>query len=789
MMKADTTPRAQRSAGAGPAHSAVAGLTTEEARRRLEQYGPNAVAEEKPRLLRALAGKFWAPVPWMLEATIVLELILHKNLEAVIIGLLVVFNAVLSFFQESRAQGALALLRSRLAVHSRVMRDGNWGLIPAEQLVPGDLIYLRMGDLVPADVRLADGVLLLDQSAMTGEAMPVEAGAGAPAYAGSMVKRGEANGEVIATGARTYYGRTAELVRSARTASHLQTVILTIVKYMVALDSTLVAVLLVYSQAVGMPLKEMLPFGLILLVASVPVALPATFTLATALGAVELARRGVLVTRLSAIEEAAAMDPLSSDKNGTITQNRLSVAAMLAYAPVTEPELLRFAAYTCDEAGHDPLDLAILARAKAAGVWTAADERVEFVPFEPATKLAAAAVVHEGVKLRALKGAPQAIAAHLGAADLDSDVERLASGGYRVLAVAGGTEDEMKLLGLLAFQDLPREDSRSVVASLNRLGVRVLMVTGDTLVTARAVAAQVGIEGRACSAQDLHDRFERSLDCAVFAGVFPHDKFGLVRALQAAGHVVGMTGDGVNDAPALKQAEVGIAVASATDVAKASASLVLTNPGLGDTLAAVETSRQIYQRMLTYTLNKIIKTVEIALFLSAGVILTRTFIITPLLIVLLLFTNDFVTMSIATDHVCASPTPDRWRIGTLMAAGASLGGLILILSFGLFFWARDFLGMALPQLQTLVFLTLVFTGQGMVYLVRESRPSWNSAPSRWMVLSSIADLAVVVTLSARGILMAPLGAEVIAVVMLASAAYLIALDFAKVRILGRLTYR
>jgi len=315
--------------------------------------------------------------------------------------------------------------------------------------------------------------------------------------------------------------------------------------------------------------------------------------------------------------------------------------------------------------------------------------------------------------LRALKGAPQAIAARVGGtADLDADVERLAAGGYRVLAVAGGSEVAIRLIGLLALQDPPRGDSKSLVTSLNKLGVRVAMVTGNGLATARAVAAQVGIAGRAYSSQELRDNIDQALDCAVFAGVFPEDKFHLVRALQQAGHVVGMTGDGVNDAPALRQAEVGIAVASATDVAKASASLVLTNPGLTDTLAAVETSRRIYQRMLTYTLNKIIKTVEVGLFLSIGVILTRTFIITPLLIVMLLFTNDFVTMSIATDHVSASPTPDRWHIRALMLTGISLRSLILPLSFGLFFYGRDFLGLPLPALQTLVFVTLVFTGAG-----------------------------------------------------------------------------
>jgi H+-transporting ATPase len=391
--------------------------------------------------------------------------------------------------------------------------------------------------------------------------------------------------------------------------------------------------------------------------------------------------------------------------------------------------------------------------------------------------------------LRALKGAPPAVTARVGrTTDMDADVERLAAGGHRVLAVAGGPEGAIRLVGLLALQDPPRDDSKSLVASLDKLGVRVAMVTGDGLATALAVAAQVGIAGRACSAQDLRENIDQALDCAVFAGVLPEDKFHLVRALQRAGHIVGMTGDGVNDAPALKQAEVGIAVANATDVAKASASLVLTNPGLSDTLAAVETSRRIYQRMLTYTLNKIIKTVEIGLFLSIGVILTRDFIITPLLIVMLLFTNDFVTMSIATDHVSASPTPDRWHIRTLMLAGMSLGSLILLLSFGLFFYGRDFLHLPLPQLQTLVFVTLVFTGQGMVYLVRERHHFWDSAPSRWMIVSSTVDVSVVCLLSTRGILMAPLPDSLIGSAMLACVLYLIALDFLKVPILRRLRY-
>ena len=510
------------------------GLTSEEARRRLLESGPNAVAEEKPHLVLALLGKFWAPVPWMLEATVILELVLGKLVEGIIIGVLLVFNASLSLFQETRARSALELLQQRLAVRARVLRDELWVLLPSEELVPGDFVHLQMGDLVPADLVIREGEVLIDQSALTGESVPIEAGPGAPVYAGSLVKRGQASGEVTATGQRTYFGKTAELVRSARTASHLGSIIFTIVKYLVAMDTALAVAVFVYAVLVGMPFVETLSFVLILLVASIPVALPATFTLATALGAVELAKRGVLVTRLSAIEEAAAMDMLCSDKTGTITQNQLSLAALHPSPPFSEQDLLRFAAYASDEAGQDPIDLAVLSRAKTERALSAAPERVKFTPFEPATKLAEAIVIQDGKQLHALKGAPQAIAARVGdTANVDADVERLSAGGYRVLAVAGGPEGTIRLVGLLALQDPPREDSKSLVASLNQLGVRVAMVTGDGVATAQAVAAQVGIVGRACSAQELRENINRSLDCAVFAGVFPEDKFHLVRALQA----------------------------------------------------------------------------------------------------------------------------------------------------------------------------------------------------------------------------------------------------------------
>jgi H+-transporting ATPase len=760
------------------------GLSSEEAAARLRQYGPNAIPEHHANPVLVFLGKFWAPVPWMLEATIALQVWMGSYKEAIIVAALLIFNSVLSFLQEAQSNKALALLRTRLAVRTRVLRDGAWQLLPAEQLVPGDVAHLRMGDIAPADIRLLDGSLLLDQSALTGESLPVDAGPGKTAYAGTTVKRGEASGEVTGTGARTYFGKTAELVGAAKTVSHLQRIIFTIVRYMVSLDVVLVAALLVYALATGVALRDILPFALILLVASVPVALPATFTVATALGALELAKSGVLITRLSAIEEAAAMDVLCSDKTGTITQNRLALGALRAYAPYSEDDVLRLAALASDGATQDPIDLAILSAASGRGPLPGVRQRLRFVPFEPLTKRSEAVYERDGAALRVVKGAPQAVAvlvAH--PPDWSTGVEQLAADGYRVLAVAAGPENELTLAGLVALTDPPREDSRSLITRLKALGVRVMMVTGDGPVTARAVAAQVGIGGSLCPPGVLHNQIgEQVQECGVIAGVFPEDKMRLVQAMQGFGHVTGMTGDGVNDAPALKQAEVGIAVSNATDVAKAAASMVLTDAGLGNVVAAVEASRRIYQRMLTYTLNKIAKTVEIAVYLSVGMMLTGIFVITPLLIVLLLFTNDFVTMSIATDNVGFSHEPDRWHIRRLVATGAGLAALILILSFGVFFAGRGLLHLPVPQLQTLVFVMLVFTGQGNVYLVRERHHFWKSRPSRWLLISSCADVVVVSLMAVKGILMTAISPVLVGALLVVVAVYLTLVDFVKVGI-------
>ena len=767
------------------------GLSTPEAQKRLGQYGPNVVAQPRASPWLRLLRKFWAPVPWMLEAAIVLQLALGQHAEAVVIAVLLLINAVVSFAQEHRGNRALALLRARLTVQARVLRDGRWQLVSAQDLVPEDIVHVRMGDIAPADARLLDGQLLLDQSALTGESLPVEASAGALLYAGTVVQRGEATCEVTATGTRTRFGRTAELVGIARTVSHLQETIFAIVKYLVGLDVVLVAAVLTYGLIAGLHWAEVGPFALILLIASIPVALPATFALATALGAQELAKQGVLVTRLSAIEEAAAMDVLCCDKTGTITQNKLALAELHAYAPHTESDLLRLAALACDEATQDAIDLAIVAAARSRQVLGDLPQRIDFLPFDPATKRSEATYQVGDGKLHVLKGAPRTVAALVqDARDVSGDVERLAAEGYRLLAVAAGKDANLQLVGLLALRDPPREDSATAIQSLRDLGVRVVMVTGDGLATARNIAAQVGLGGTACPREDLQRADDAQLErCDIFARVLPEDKFRLVQRLQRAGHVVGMTGDGVNDAPALKQAEVGIAVSSATDVAKAAASVVLTAPGLTDVLAAVTTSRRIYQRMLTYTLNMAIKKFQVAFFLSLGLMFTGTFVATPLLIVLWMISNDFITMSIATDRVSFSRSPNRWRVSTLILGAGSLAVLILALSFGVFFLGRDVLRLPLPQIQTLVFVMLAVAGQGTVYLVRERGHLWQSIPSRWLALTSALDVTVVMFLATRGFLMAPVRPATIAGLAIGVLLYLFGVDFVKVRVFALLGVR
>ena len=736
--------------------------------------------------LRRALEKFWAPVPWMLEAAIALELALGKYTEASVIGALLVFNAALGYFQEGHAQATLAALKSRLAMTASVRRDGAWTNAPAAELAPGDVVKLSLGGVVPADARIVGGEILLDQSMLTGESVPVEAGAGRQAYAGALVRRGEAVAEVTATGARTKFGKTAELVLSAHVVSSQQKAVMRVVRNLAAFNGVFIVGLTVYAALLKMPIVEIVPLILTAVLASIPVALPATFTLAAALGARNLAKLGVLPTRLSAVDEAATMDVLCADKTGTLTQNALSVAQVHAMPDFDQAHVLSLAALASSEGGQDPVDEAIRAAAKGKD---AADtpKLTAFTPFDPATKMSEATALDSGgATRRVVKGAYAVVAALAQTSPTaQASAQALEARGFRVLAVAAGAPEAMKLVGLIALSDPPRADSATLVAELRALGVRTVMVTGDAPATAAIVAKSVGLDGALCPPGPIPGTVHPE-DYAVFAGVLPEDKFKLVKAYQNGGHTVGMCGDGANDAPALRQAQIGIAVSTATDVAKAAAGMVLTEPGLAGIVASVKQGRVIFQRILTYTLNSLNKKIVQVLFIAVGLVMTGQAILTPLLMALIMIIGDILGMSLTTDNVRPSPLPNVWRIGNLTIAGAVMGLGQLTFCVSAFAVGARLAGYDIDRLRTLAFVIIVFGNQATTYNNRERRRIWSSRPSLWLAASSCLDILIAATLAVTGIAMAPLPLFTVVGTLAAAAAFAFALDFVKVPVFRRL---
>ena len=762
------------------------GLSASEAARRLSKFGPNAMPDTSMHPLRMAIEKFWAPVPWMLEAAILLELVLGKYVEAAIIAALLIFNAALGLFQESRAQATLAALKSRLALNASVRRDGAWKTIPAVELVPGDVVKLSLGAVVAADVHLTGGDILLDQSMLTGESVPIEAGAGVQTYAGALVRRGEAVAEVTATGGRTKFGRTAELVRTAHVVSSEQKAVLRVVRNLAAFNGVLIVLLVAYAVFLKMPFAEIAPLVLTAILASIPVALPATFTLAAALGAKALAKLGVLPTRLSAVDEAGTTDVLCVDKTGTLTQNALTVTTVRPMAGFDEAHVLALAALASSDGGQDPVDGAVQAAA-ASKVISDAPKLIKFVPFDPAKKMSeATATDSKGVTQRIVKGA---FAAVIGLAQASptaaAAATELEGQGFRVLAVVAGPPTALKLAGLIALSDPPRADSAALVNELRGLGVRTVMVTGDAPATAAIVAREVGLDGKVCPPGPIPDSVHPE-QFAVFAGILPEGKYKLVKAFQKGGQTVGMCGDGANDAPALRQAQIGIAVSTATDVAKSAAGMVLTEPGLGGIVAAVKEGRVVFQRILTYTLNSVTKKIVQVLFLAVGLIMTGHAILTPLLMVLIMITGDFLGMSMTTDNVRPSLAPNAWRIGNLTIAGITMGIGELVFCTSVLVIGIYRLGFDLETLRTLAFVVVVFGNQATTYTNRERRRLWSSRPSVWVVVSSVADLAIASTFAIGGIAMAPLSALVVVSTLAAAILFAVMLDCVKIPIFDRL---
>jgi H+-transporting ATPase len=777
------------------------GLSREEIGRLREQWGYNEIPEKTQPPLKRFAGKFWGLTPWMLEVTIALLWLTGKDLEMYVVAGLLVINALLGFIQEGNANSALHSLKQRLKVSARVMRDGTWSTVLARVLVPGDVVRVRSGDFVPADLRVERGEIDVDQSSLTGESAAVKKKPGDSLFSGSTVRKGESTGVVTATGATTYFGKTVELVRIAKPRLHMEEVTSRVVKWLVAMVGVLILAALVSSAVKGTAMANVLPLAIVLLVSSVPVALPTMFTVSMALGSMELSRKSVLVTRLGASEDAATMKVLCADKTGTMTLNRLSVGDVISGPGHTREEVLLYGALASQEADRDPIDLAFISAFRDSGIPARGLRRVAFVPFDPATRRTQATVEENGRRFLVLKGAVDTIADLAsrsgGAEDLLRDRAALLEGkGYRVIAVAKAEEeDNVELVGIAAFHDEPRPDSAELISELEELGISVKMLTGDALSVAREIAGEVGLKGRIIKVSEERDpgedeQFPQEIDeAAGFAQIYPEDKYAIVRSLQKRGYSVGMTGDGVNDAPALKQAEVGIAVSTATDVAKEAASVVLTSEGMESIVELVKTGRMIYQRIVTWVLNKIVKTFQVVVFVILAYLATGQYVVSVFSMVLFLFLTDFVTLSLSTDNVRYSPKPDAWNVTGLIKVAVPLGLLMIAESFGLLFAGRALLGLGgnIAGLQTFVFDFIVLLSLFNVMIVRERKRFWHSRPSRFLALATGADIGIVLAISVAGIPhLAPISlVQALFALGYAAAVCFLVNDFLKARLVER----
>ena len=747
------------------------GLSEQEAKSKLAEYGANELPEKKTSPLIRFASKFWGFTAWMLEVVMIFSLALGRFFDFYIIAALIIVNAIIGFAQEEKASNAVDALRKRLQVNARVLRDGMWRNISARYLVPSDIVRIRAGDFVPADLKLIEkSELSVDQSALTGESLAVEKHENDLLYSGSIVKRGESNAIVAATGTKTYFGKTTELLQSAKIKLHMEEVVSRIIRWLLVIVGILVGLLLLVSYVKGINLLEAISLSLVLIVFAVPVALPAMFTVSMAVGSQELVKKGVLVTRLSASEDAASMDTLCADKTGTITMNKLSVTNLVPINGFNESELILYGALASQEANQDPIDIAFISAAKERNLL---DERkyslAKFVPFDPQTRRTEALVAiseNQPKEFRVIKGAVNVVAQICGE-DLSKNktvstkMNDFAEKGYRTLAIASAAVDgALRFCGLVGLYDNPRKDSKILIEELEDLGISVKMLTGDALPIATEIAKQIGLKGnsialapdlRSGTATDMSREAEMAEKSEGFAEVYPEDKYTIVKSLQARKHIVGMTGDGVNDAPALRQAEVGIAVSNATDVAKGAASVVLTSEGLANIVDLVKTGRVIYQRIVTWILNKVVKTFEVAVFVAVAFLLTGYYVVSSLDIILLLFLIDFVTISLSTDTVAWSRKPDKWDVSALVKVGAFLGVATVTELSGLLYIALNYLKLTSSSLQTFVFTSLMYMGLFTVLILRERKNFWDSSPSFSLGIAILVDVLAVAAIVILGI--------------------------------------
>ncbi len=752
--------------------STAEGLSQAEAEKRLAQYGPNEIAEKKTNELLKFLSYFWGPIPWMIEVAVVLSGVVRHWMDFGIIFFLLLSNAVVGFWEEHQAGNAIEALKARLAINARAKRDGKWTTPKASELVPGDVIRLRLGDIIPADARLLDGDSVeVDQSALTGESLPVTVKPGGAVFSGSILRQGEIDAMVYATGTKTYFGKTAQLVQEAHTVSHFQRSVLKIGDYLIILAAALVILILAVALFRGDPVLTTLEFCLVLLVAAIPVAMPTVLSVTMAVGARLLAKKEVVVTRLSAIEELAGVDILCSDKTGTLTQNKLTLGDPFSVNNIPGDQVILWAALASRAEDKDTIDLAVIGGVK--------DEKslksyqiLHFQPFDPVHKRTEATVKGgDGKQFFVAKGAPQVILAMATNAEevkpaVEKAVNEFAGRGFRSLGVARADEEgKWEFAGVLPMFDPPRAQAKATIASAGQMGVKVKMVTGDQLAIAQETAKQLGMGTNILDASSLQDKKQQdgaqsseAIEKADgYAQVFPEDKFHIIEVLQKRNHFVGMTGDGVNDAPALKQADCGIAVSGATDAARAAASIVLLAPGLSVIIDAIKESRRIVQRMNSYAIYRIAETLRVLLFMVLAILVFNFYPLTAVMIVLIAVLNDGAILSIAYDNVHYKDQPEAWNMRLVLGIATVLGVVGPIAAFGLFYLGDRVLHLGHPQLQTLMYLLLSVAGHLTIFLTRTRGPLWSIRPARILWMAVLGTQAIATLIAVYGLFMAPLG--------------------------------
>jgi len=766
-LKSLPMPEVEKKLGSSPD-----GLSQAEAQKRLTQYGPNEIEEKKTNLFLKFLTYFWGPIPWMIEAAVILSAVARHWPDFGIILVLLLANAVVGFWEEHQAGNAIAALKAKLAIKARVKRDGKWTTPEARELVPGDVIRVRLGDIVPADARLLEGdPVEVDQSALTGESLPAKRKPGEAVFSGSIIRQGEIGALVYATGPNTYFGKTAQLVQEAHTVSHFQKAVLKIGNYLIILAMALVTVIITVALFRGDRMLTTLQFALVLTVAAIPVAMPTVLSVTMAVGARLLAKKEAIVTRLAAIEELAGVDVLCADKTGTLTQNKLTLGDPFSVNGIPADQVILNAALASRTDNKDTIDLAVLGGLKNDQALKAY-QVVHFLPFDPVHKRTEATVKGtDGKEFKVTKGAPQVIlelSANAGQVKpaVEKAVNEFAARGFRSLGVARAEgEGQWQFLGVLPLFDPPREDAKATIATARQMGVNVKMVTGDQLAIARETAGKLGLGTNILDASGFGDtkhhetaQLVESIEKADgFAQVFPEHKFHVVDVLQQRGHIVGMTGDGVNDAPALKKADCGIAVSGATDAARAAASIVLMTPGLSVIIDAIKESRKIFQRMNSYAIYRIAETLRVLLFMTLAILIFNFYPLTAVMIVMLALLNDGAILSIAYDNVHYQDKPEAWNMRMVMGIATVLGVIGPVAAFGLFYLGGRVFLLDRPHLQPMMYLMLSVAGHMTIFLTRTRGPFWSIRPARILLVAVLGTQIVATLIAVYGIFMPPLG--------------------------------